>query len=145
MKRPVSILAVACLVALALTACTQVPPAPPASTGASSSSGAATEAGGGASGSAPASAATGSSSGSAAATDGKKSPATLAKYAKIKNGMTYESVVAVLGAPQVTIGKQTSGSISVAIYGWYGEDQFATLVISFTNGKVSAKNQSGLK
>jgi outer membrane protein assembly factor BamE (lipoprotein component of BamABCDE complex) len=144
MKGFVSILAAACLVVLALTACTQAQTAPAAGTGASPSSGAATEASGAASAQAATSAA-GSSSSTAAATDDKKSPATLAKFKKIKKGMSYEQVVAILGVPHVTIGKKTSGDITVALYGWYGTDQFATLVVSLTNGKVGSMSQSGLK
>ena len=147
MKRSISIplIALAFVLGLALVACSQTPATPAANTAPSSSSGVSSGTSTGGSSAATTSESATTPAAATTSTDSKKSPATLAKYAKIKNGMTYDEVVKVLGPPHVTIGKQTAGSISVAIYGWYGADEFTTLVVNITNGKVSAKNQSGLK
>ena len=144
MRRSITLTAAACLAVLALSACTAQAPTTP-TPGAGGSSGVATQAGGATSAPASPSETASTSATSAAATDGEKVPATLARFSKVKEGMTYKQVVAILGAPHVVIGKQTSGDITVEIYGWYGADQFTTAVVSITNGKVTAVRQSGLK
>ena len=148
MRRFKAALALACAAGLAIAGCAQSPGPPASATGPSSGSVVASQAKG-----APASSGAAASGTDAPSTSGAnsktaaggQSPATMAKYGKIKNGMTYAEVTKILGKPSIKIGESASGDIRVAIYSWNGADQFSTLVVTFTNDKVSSVGQSGLK
>ena len=148
MRRIPAVLAVGCAIAMVLmlagcgqggTATSGQSGAPAAGAGASSG-GAATSASGAA-----------TSAAQEATTDAKKDAgakpgvATLAIYNKVQKGMTYDQVIKITGPPAVNLGEGSSGDIHVASYGWYGPDGLSPMVVSFTNGKVNAKNQQGLK
>ena len=69
----------------------------------------------------------------------------MAKFNKVKDGMTYAEVVKIMGGPGKKISESASGDIHVAMFGWYGEDPTTVGVVSFLNGAVNAKQQQGLK
>jgi outer membrane protein assembly factor BamE (lipoprotein component of BamABCDE complex) len=146
MKRSLAILVLASAVGLALAGCTQAAKPPTSVSGPAAGSATVSESAG-----APSDSGTGSQSTSppsgAATPDTKPAAtiATLAKYNKVEKGMTLAQVVKIMGPPSKKLGESSSGSIHVAMYGWYGEDTFAVAVVSLTNGKVNAKNQQGLK
>ena len=146
MKRSIVILVVACAVGLVVVGCTQGANPPAAGTAPSAGSGAASPSASASSGSGTASQnISPPPSAASPATKPGTTIATLAKYGRVKNGMTYDQVVKIMGAPSKKLGESSSGSIHVAMYGWYGTDTFAVAVVSFTNGKVNGKNQQGLK
>jgi len=144
MRRLFGVIVLTCMVGLAVTGCTQSSVGP--STNSSPSQGAASQ---GAT-PAPSTAATSqSTNGSASASQTEEAQptaaATLAKFNKVKDGMTYAEVLKIMGGPGKKIGESASGDIHVAMYGWYGADPMNVAVVSFLNGAVNAKQQQGLK
>jgi uncharacterized protein YodC (DUF2158 family) len=69
----------------------------------------------------------------------------MAKFNKVKEGMTLAEVVKIMGGPGTTISEGSSGTLTVAMYGWYGADPANVMVVSFHNGAVESKRQEGLK
>ena len=69
----------------------------------------------------------------------------LNKFNKIKTNMTYKEVVKIIGEEGTLSTESSYGNQSMKIYYWYAENGISNATISFTNGKVSAKSQIGLK
>ncbi len=69
---------------------------------------------------------------------------TMDKYNQIKNGMTYQEVVNIIGKEGNETMSSGEGKYKVESYKWEGEDyQFISVVI--TGGKVNSKVQANLK
>ncbi len=69
---------------------------------------------------------------------------TLASYERVQIGMTYEEVAAVFGGPGVRTAQIKVGGEWLEFYSWKDiGDGHATIV--FKNGRVSEKNQNGLR
>ncbi|WP_329886710.1 hypothetical protein [Pseudoramibacter faecis] len=79
----------------------------------------------------------------------KKAVATMDKYNKIQNNMSYAQVKAIMGFDGTEQGSSnvSAGGITmeVKIYDWEGEDLGANMTVSFQNDKVISKAQIGLK
>ena len=66
-------------------------------------------------------------------------------YMKIKNGMSYSQVCAVLGGHSGTLDTTSSyGGYTMSIYMWSNSSGTKCIVVTFDNGAVSAKSQYGL-
>ena len=70
----------------------------------------------------------------------RRSAISMAQYHAIQPGMSYPEVIKILGRPGVEHG---SGA-NVASYVWQNPDGSMVAVV-FTNGRVGAKNQGGLR
>jgi hypothetical protein len=68
----------------------------------------------------------------------------MANYNKIKTGMSYKEVVAIMGSEGEESFSSESGKFKVANYKWSG-DNFSFIMITTMNGKVSSKSNFGLK
>ncbi len=77
-------------------------------------------------------------------TSDSKSELTLAKYNKIKEGMSYKEVVEILGSEGVEQMSSGSGRYRVTSYKWDG-DNYAFITVIFTGDKETSKVQYGLK
>ena len=68
------------------------------------------------------------------------------EFSRIQNGMTYEQVVAIVGAEgeMSSDADMGSGMGSIRNYGWKGDSLGANAQIGFVNGRVSSKFQIGL-
>lgn len=68
----------------------------------------------------------------------------MAKYEQLKNGMTYQDVVKIIGSE----GEQTSnskiGTTEISSYRWQGAN-YSNIFATFSGDKLSAKSQNGLK
>jgi hypothetical protein len=71
---------------------------------------------------------------------------TLAEFQQIKNGMTYQEVVKIIGGEGTIQSEAGDGQYKVEMYSWEGEGDFgANANVTFQGGKVTAKAQFGLK
>lgn len=70
---------------------------------------------------------------------------TLAGYNRLQTGMSYEEVVRILGTPGVETSRSESATLQLVMYQWTVRQPFGVLTVSFWNGKLSGKNQVGLK
>lgn len=98
----------------------------------------------------------GVATGSVDATAGPAGGATLAKYKQIQTGMTYDEVVAIMGTPgsQRNNPNPTADDKAprkptprgVTVYAWISTTPGNSNVmhVTFTNGRVTAKDQAGL-
>jgi hypothetical protein len=77
-------------------------------------------------------------------TSDSKSELTLAKYNKIKEGMSLKEVVDIFGSEGVEQMSSGSGKYKVTSYKWEG-DNYAFVTVIFTNDKETSKVQYGLK
>lgn len=76
----------------------------------------------------------------------KKPTITLAEFQQIKNGMTYQEVVQIVGGEGTLQSEAGDGKYKVEIYSWDGDGGFgANANVTFQGGKVSAKSQIGLQ
>ena len=69
---------------------------------------------------------------------------TLDKFNQIEVGMTYEQVVEIVGFEGKLSTESNIGDYSIKTYIWEASNGIANALVSFTNGKVSSKNQIGL-
>jgi hypothetical protein len=69
---------------------------------------------------------------------------TLDNYNKIKNGMTYDEVIDIMGSEGTENMTAGSGAYEVKSYQWKG-DNFKFISIVFMGGKVTSKVQSNLE
>lgn len=69
---------------------------------------------------------------------------TKAEYDKIKNGMSYDDVVKIVGGEGESLSDSEIAGIKTAVYMWYGDDQISNANIMIQNGKVVSKAQFGL-
>ena len=65
---------------------------------------------------------------------------TLEQFNKIKQGMTYQEVVQILGRE----GELMSEAGSMRMYTWTNKDDFSNMNATFNNNRVAAKGQLGL-
>lgn len=71
---------------------------------------------------------------------------TLDEYTSIKNGMTYEEVVKLIGSNGTSVSETTVGTTSIMIITWYGNGfNGSNANVTFTNGNVTGKAQIGLE
>lgn len=69
----------------------------------------------------------------------------LEKFNKIEIGMSYSEVVEIIGEDGTLINETTSNQYTSKTYYWYAKNNISNAILVFENGKVSAKNQIGLK
>ena len=69
---------------------------------------------------------------------------TMEKYSRIKDGMTYQEVVAILGSEGNALYDSSAAGVKSATYQWTG-DNFEMIILTFTNGKLNSRTQVGLK
>lgn len=73
---------------------------------------------------------------------------TLEEFNKIKNGMTYEEVVKIVGGEGTLQSEAGDGQYKISMYSWEGEGGLganANVTFEGTKKKVTAKAQFGLK
>lgn len=70
---------------------------------------------------------------------------TLEQYNQVKDGMTYDEVVAIFGGKESTSSESEVAGIKSEIKTWNGNGTFSVATIGFTNGEVSSKSQTGLE
>lgn len=70
---------------------------------------------------------------------------TLEQYNQVKDGMTYDEVVAIFGGKESTSSESEVAEIKSEIKTWNGNGTFSVATIGFTNGEVSSKSQTGLE
>lgn len=70
---------------------------------------------------------------------------TLEQYNKIKEGMTYQQVVNIVGSEGSLTANSSAGGISIEMYTWVGDGSYAVAEIGFQNGKVISMTQIGLE
>ena len=74
----------------------------------------------------------------------KNSGLTLEKYNQIKNGMSYQDVVNIVGSEGSEIMSSGEGKYKVTSYQWKGDD-FKYLNIVLMGDKVTSKTQANLE
>ncbi len=88
---------------------------------------------------------TGSSPGSTPAKTSSGDPdLTIEKFSQIKNGMTYEECVEIIGSDGNETFSGGEGKYKVSSYKWDG-DNFQFIMLTFTGNKLTSKVQNGLK
>ena len=70
---------------------------------------------------------------------------TLEQYNQIKDGMTYDEVVAIFGGKETSSSESEIAGIKSQIMTWNVNGTFSVATIGFTDGKVSSKSQTGLE
>lgn len=66
------------------------------------------------------------------------------EYLQIKNGMTYDQVVEIIGSEGKETSTATLGGTTSSVYQWDGSAKYSNVTITFTNNAVVAKAQAGL-
>lgn len=69
---------------------------------------------------------------------------TMAKYNELKNGITYEEAVKIIGSEGTQSSSSSVGNIKIASYKWEG-DKYARIFATFRDNKLTSKSQSNLK
>lgn len=69
---------------------------------------------------------------------------TMAKYNQLKNGMTYEECVEIIGSEGNQTVSSGEGKYKFESYKWDGPN-FQFIMLSFMGGKLNSKAQNGLK
>lgn len=71
---------------------------------------------------------------------------TLANYLRLRDGMRYSEVVAILGEAGTEMSRSDLGGITTVMYSWQGEGSLgANMNAMFQGGKMVSKAQFGLK
>lgn len=71
---------------------------------------------------------------------------TLDEYNSIKNDMTYDEVVKLIGSNGTSMSESSVGNVSIKIISWYGNGfNGSNANVTFTNNKVTGKAQIGLE
>ena len=70
---------------------------------------------------------------------------TLEQYNQIKDGMTYDEVVALFGGKESSSSESEVAGIKSQVMTWNGNGTFSVVSIGFQNGKVTSKSQTGLE
>lgn len=70
--------------------------------------------------------------------------ATMAKYRRLREDMTYSQVRSVLGQPSKTLTEVKSDAFSMAIYQWDGAKPDSGIHVGFVNGEISSIGQYNL-
>ena len=68
--------------------------------------------------------------------------ATLAKYNKIKRGMTYDRVASIMGSRGVLNSGAGGGKNHVQVFYWLAPDDVSTMNVTFAKGRVIGKTGS---
>ena len=77
---------------------------------------------------------------------GAEGPAvTLAQFNQVREGMTYEEVVAVLGSEGVEQSSSNIAGIKTVMYAWNGNTMGGNMNAMFQDGKLIQKAQFGLE
>lgn len=84
-------------------------------------------------------------SGSTQTVPTKETGITMEKFTSIKEGMTYEEVVAVLGKEGEVMSSNELAGIKTVMYKWDGASVMSNMNATFQNGKMVSKAQLGLK
>ncbi|MFD1424671.1 DUF3862 domain-containing protein [Laceyella tengchongensis] len=69
---------------------------------------------------------------------------TMEEFKKIKNGMTYEEVVKIIGFEGTEMSSTEIGGIKTIMYSWQNDDG-SNMNAMFQNNKLNTKAQFGLK
>ncbi|AUS08335.1 hypothetical protein C1X05_05485 [Laceyella sacchari] len=69
---------------------------------------------------------------------------TMEEFKKIKNGMTYEEVVKIIGFEGTEMSSSEIGGIKTIMYSWQNDDG-SNMNAMFQNNKLNTKAQFGLK
>jgi hypothetical protein len=69
----------------------------------------------------------------------------MANYNRVKTGMKYNEVVAILGKEGIEQSSNEIGGVTTVMYQWEGESFGANMNAMFQNGKLISKAQFGLK
>ncbi len=80
----------------------------------------------------------------AKASSSDDSELTMEKFNQIKNGMTYEECVEIIGSEGNETFSGGEGKYKVNSYKWDG-DNFQFIMLTFTGNKLTSKVQNGLK
>lgn len=75
----------------------------------------------------------------------KETGVTMEKFTSIKEGMTYEEVVGVLGSEGEVMSSNEIAGIKTVMYKWDGASVMSNMNATFQNGKMVSKAQLGLK
>lgn len=67
-----------------------------------------------------------------------------AQFSEVKNGMTYEQVVKIMGGEGYITSESSLMGITMTIYQWAGNGLMSAAIITFQNGKVTSMSQYGL-
>ncbi len=68
----------------------------------------------------------------------------LAKYNQVKNGMTYQEAVNIIGGEGTEVSSSEVGKYKTATYKWDGEN-YSYIILTFQNDKLMFKTQGSLK
>ncbi|MBT9547981.1 MAG: DUF3862 domain-containing protein [Candidatus Sericytochromatia bacterium] len=74
-----------------------------------------------------------------------KSQVTMANYNRLKTGMSYEQVVAILGKAGTELSSNDIAGYQTVMYQWEGDSFASNMNAMFQNGKLMQKAQFGLK
>jgi len=66
------------------------------------------------------------------------------KYNQIKNGMSYEEVVKIIGSEGEQSSNSKIGSTEISSYNWKGAN-YSRIFATFSGNKLTSKSQAGLK
>ncbi len=66
------------------------------------------------------------------------------KYNQIKNGMSYEEVVKIIGSQGEQLSNSKAGSMEITSYNWKGAN-YSRIFATFSNNKLTSKSQASLK
>jgi hypothetical protein len=75
----------------------------------------------------------------------RTSGVTLANFNRIREGMSYQEVVSILGSPGELTASSDVAGIKTVMYQWEGESFGANMNAMFQNGKLVTKAQFGLE
>lgn len=70
--------------------------------------------------------------------------ATLEKYHRVKTGMSYAQVRAILGSPSKELASMQLAGTSIVQYQWNGRDEYRAAVVQFVDGQVESMWHIGL-
>lgn len=70
---------------------------------------------------------------------------TLAKYNRIRKGMTYSQATAILGSPSKQASDFQIGENRSTVYQWNGKDENSAVILGFYNDRVETVMQIGLE
>jgi hypothetical protein len=70
---------------------------------------------------------------------------TMEQYRKVEPGMTYEQVIAILGAPDQELSRSDMAGYTTVMYMWEGKSMGANMNAMFQNNSLVNKAQFGLR
>ncbi len=69
---------------------------------------------------------------------------TMDKYNQIKNGMSYEEIVKIIGSEGEQSSNSKIGNVEISSYRWKGPN-YSNIFATFKDNKLTSKSQNGLK